>query len=79
MWPVILSLSLNSVRVHHGSLSGILITGIAGGAVIPLIIGWLGDLFNLKTGMAFLYLSFSYVFSVGIWQNHWCRTKCFHL
>jgi fucose permease len=77
MWPVILSLALNSIRQHHGSLSGILITGIAGGAIVPLIIGGLGDLFGLRFGMFFLYLSFGYVFSVGIWAKPFVQNKLF--
>ena len=77
MWPVILSLALNSIKQHHGSLSGILITGIAGGAIVPLIIGGLGDLFGLRFGMFFLYLSFGYVFSVGIWAKPFVQNKLF--
>ena len=75
MWPVILSLALNSIKEHHGSLSGILITGIAGGAVVPLIIGWLGDLMGLKFGMTFLYLSFGYVLSIGLWARPFVQNK----
>lgn len=77
MWPIILSLALNSIREHHGSLSGILITGIAGGAVIPLIIGWLGDLIGLKYGMSFLYISFGYVLSIGIWAKPLVKNRIF--
>lgn len=77
MWPIILSLALNSIRQHHGSLSGILITGIAGGAVIPLIIGGLGDLMGLKVGMGFLYFSFGYVLSIGIWARPFVQNKIF--
>ena len=77
MWPILLSLALNSVKEHHGSLSGILITGIAGGAVVPLIIGWLGDLLSLKLGMSFLYFSFGYVFSAGIWARPLVQNKVF--
>ena len=77
MWPIVLYLALNSVKEHHGSLSGILITGIAGGAVVPLIIGWLGDILNLKYGMSFLYVSFGYVFSVGIWARPLVQNKVF--
>ncbi|MDX1618145.1 MAG: sugar MFS transporter [Balneolaceae bacterium] len=69
MWPVIFSLALNSVTEHHGSFSGILVTGIVGGAVIPLVIGSLGDLFGLRYGMLFLYLSFGYILSVGFWAE----------
>ena len=52
----------NSVAEHHGSFAGILSTGIMGGAVVPLIIGRIGDHFGLRTGVAFLYVTFACVF-----------------
>jgi MFS transporter, FHS family, L-fucose permease len=69
MWPVISSLALNSVAQYHGSFSGILCTGIMGGAVVPVIIGRLGDHFGLRMGMCFLYFTFSCVLSVGFWAR----------
>jgi FHS family L-fucose permease-like MFS transporter len=69
MWSIIFSLALNSVEKHHGSFSGILCTGIIGGAIIPLIIGWLGDLFGLRFGMMFLYLSLGYILIIGFWAK----------
>jgi len=69
MWSVIFSLALNSVKKHHGSFSGILCTGIIGGAIVPLIIGWLGDLFGLRLGMTFLYLTLGYILSIGLWSK----------
>ncbi|MEO6188648.1 MAG: MFS transporter [Ginsengibacter sp.] len=79
MYPVIFSLALNSVKEHHGSFSGILITGIIGGAVIPLIIGWIGDMFGLKTGMYFLYLTLAYILSVGFWARPLITNKTINL
>ena len=69
MWSIIISLALNSVAEHHGSLSGILVSGIAGGAVIPLIVGALGDLVGLRGGMFFLYISLGYILSIGFWAK----------
>jgi FHS family L-fucose permease-like MFS transporter len=69
MWSIIFSLALNSVERHHGSFSGILCTGIIGGAIVPLIIGWLGDLFGLRFGMMFLYLSLGYILIIGFWAK----------
>jgi len=69
MWSVIFSLALNSVEKHHGSFSGILCTGIVGGAFVPLIIGGLGDLFGLKIGMMFLYVTLGYILSIGFWAK----------
>jgi len=69
MYPVIFSLALNSVPRHHGTFSGILCTGIAGGAVVPLLIGQLGDIFGLRFGMTFMYITIGYMFSIGIWAK----------
>jgi fucose permease len=69
MWPILVSLGLNSVSEHHGSFAGILSTGIMGGAVVPLIIGRIGDHFGLRGGMAFLYVTFGCVLSVGFWSK----------
>jgi len=69
MWPIIFSLALNSVSSHHGSFSGILCTGIIGGALVPLAIGRLGDLFGLRHGMLILYLTLGYILSIGLWAR----------
>jgi fucose permease len=69
MWPILVSLGLNSVAEHHGSLGGILSSGIMGGAVVPLIIGLIGDHFGLRAGVTFLYLTIGCVLSVGFWAN----------
>jgi fucose permease len=69
MWPTVISLALNSVSEHHGSFAGILCTGIMGGAVVPLMIGRLGDFAGLRLGMMFLYITFGCVLSVGLWSH----------
>ena len=69
MYPIIFSLALNSVSEHHGSFAGIMVTGIIGGAIGPLIIGGLGDALGLRTGMFFLYVTLGYILSVGFWAK----------
>lgn len=69
MWPTVISLGLNSVKEHHGSFAGILCTGIVGGAVVPLIIGKIGDTVGLRWGMLVLYLTFGCVLSLGLWAK----------
>jgi fucose permease len=75
MYPIIFSLALNSLEEHHGAFSGILLTGIIGGAVIPLIIGAIGDRFGLRTGMFFLYITLGYILSVGFWAKPIIKNK----
>ena len=69
MWSIIFSLGLNSVKEHHGALSGILCTGISGGAVIPLIVGMIGDSFGLRSGMYFLFIPLAFILSIGFWAK----------
>ncbi len=69
MYPIIFSLALNSLEEHHGAFSGILLTGVTGAAIIPLIIGWIGDHLGLRTGMFFLYITLGYVLSIGFWAK----------
>jgi fucose permease len=75
MYPIIFSLALNSVKEHHGSFSGIIVTGIIGGAIVPLIIGWLGDKLGLRNGMLFLYLTMGYILSIGFWAKPIIKNK----
>jgi len=69
MWPILVSLALNSVAEHHGAFAGILSTGIMGGAVVPLIIGRIADHFGLRTGLSLLYVTFGCVLTVGFWAK----------
>jgi fucose permease len=69
MWPILVSLALNSISEYHGSFAGILSTGIVGGAIVPVIIGRIGDVFGLRAGLMFLYLTFGCVLSVGFWAR----------
>ncbi|HJZ41511.1 MAG TPA: sugar MFS transporter [Bacteroidales bacterium] len=69
MYPVIFSLALNSVPKHHGTFAGILCTGIAGGALVPLLIGGLAELIGLRLAMFFIFVTLAYIFSIGIWAN----------
>jgi FHS family L-fucose permease-like MFS transporter len=69
MWSIIFSLALNSLDKHHGSFSGILCTGIIGGAIVPLVIGWLGDTVGLRYGMMFIYITLAYILTIGIWAR----------
>ncbi|MFT0714811.1 MFS transporter [Flagellimonas lutimaris] len=79
MYSIIFSLALNSVREHHGSLSGILCTGIAGGAVIPFIVGGLGELMSLKSGMFFLMIPLTFILTIGFWAKPLVNNKTISL
>lgn len=69
MYPVIISLGLNSVAKHHGSFAGILMSGIMGGAVVQLLIGIISDQASLAIGMLINVLALAFIFSIGVWAR----------
>ncbi len=75
MWSIIFSLALNSLERFHGAFSGVLCTGVVGGAVVPLVIGALGDWLGLRAGMMILYLTLGYILSIGIWARPLVKNK----
>jgi len=79
MYPIIISLALNSVSKHHGSFAGILMTGIMGGAVVQLLIGFISDLTSLKTGMLLVFVALGYIFSISIWAKPIIKNKTISL
>jgi fucose permease len=75
MWSIIFSLALNSVAEHHGSFTGILCTGILGGALLPLAIGWLGDNIGLRDAMFLILLLLAYIISISFWARPLTRNE----
>lgn len=75
MFSVIFSLALNSEEKHHGVFSGILCTGIFGGALVPFIIGWIGDHIGLRLAMLFLFITLSYILSISFFAKPLVKNK----
>jgi MFS transporter, FHS family, L-fucose permease len=75
MWSIVFSLALNSLKDNHGAFSGILCSGIIGGAVVPLIVGVLGDAIGLRGGMSFVFITLTYIFSISFWAKPLIKNK----
>jgi len=75
MYPVIISLALNSVKEHHGAFAGILMSGIMGGAVVQVLIGFISDATSLKVGMSFVFVALLYVLSISFWAKPIVKNK----
>jgi FHS family L-fucose permease-like MFS transporter len=75
MYSIIFSFGLNSVDRYHGAMSGILCTGILGGAVVPLLVGLLGDWFGLRIGLLSVFVTLGYILSVCFWARPLVRNE----
>lgn len=69
MYSIVFSLALNSTDENHGAFSGIICTGIFGGSLIPLMVGAIGDIFELKIGMSFIIIPIIYLFVMSLWAK----------
>ncbi|MBZ0097718.1 MAG: glucose/galactose MFS transporter, partial [Taibaiella sp.] len=67
MWPAIWPMSLKGLGKFTKRGAAFLIMGIAGGAVLPLVYGWLGDRSNLQTAYWIMIPCYLYIlyFSVS--------------
>ena len=75
MFSIIFSLALNSATCHHGALSGILCTRILGGALVPLLVGMIGDHYGLRVAMTAVFVTLGFILSVCTWARPLVRNQ----
>jgi MFS transporter, FHS family, L-fucose permease len=75
MWSIIFSLALNSVSRYHGALSGILCTGITGGAIVPFLVGVLGDHLGLRVALLTVFVTLGFILSIAWWARPLIRNQ----
>lgn len=61
VFSIIFSAALKKLPEHANEISGLMIMGVAGGAVIPLIMGITSDSFGQTGGMAILLVAMTYL------------------
>ena len=61
VFSIIFSAALKKLPEQANEISGLMIMGVAGGAVLPLIMGITADLFGQTAGMAIILIAFSYL------------------
>jgi len=69
VWPAIWPLALKGLGSFTKTGSSLLIMGIAGGAVIPVIYGRLADVFNLQQAYAVLIPCYCIIFYFANWGH----------
>ncbi len=63
---LIFSGTINSFEEDHGTISGILCTAILGGALVPPVVGWVGDHFGMHAAILVPAFCFAYVFLLSL-------------
>ena len=61
MWPAIWPLAIHDLGDHTEFASALLVMAIVGGAVMPLIYGWIADVVNPHDAYALLFVCYAYI------------------
>jgi MFS transporter, FHS family, L-fucose permease len=67
IWPLVFSIAVEKYPARSNEISGLMMMAISGGAVIPLLVGWVSDLTNMAIGMTVLLVCMIYLFSVSVY------------
>jgi MFS transporter, FHS family, L-fucose permease len=68
IWPLVFSIAVEKYPARKNEISGLMMMAISGGAVIPLLIGWVSDISNVAIGMSILIVCMIYLFSVSVYS-----------
>jgi fucose permease len=67
IWPLVFSIAVEKYPERTNEISGLMMMAISGGAVIPLLVGWLSDIAGIATGMTVLIACMVYLWAVSIY------------
>ncbi len=67
IWPLVFSIAVEKFPDRNNEISGLVMMAISGGAVIPLLIGWISDLSSIAWGMSILVLCMIYLWAVSLY------------
>jgi fucose permease len=66
IWPLVFSLAVQRYPDRSNEISGLMMMAISGGAVIPLLVGWVSDISNVAVGMSVLIACMVYLLIVSL-------------
>jgi FHS family L-fucose permease-like MFS transporter len=67
IWPLVFSIAVEKYPSRSNEISGLMMMAISGGAVIPLLVGWVSDMTSMILGMSVLILCFIYLLGVSLY------------
>ena len=68
IFPLVFSITVEKYPTRSNEISGLMMMAISGGAVIPLLIGWVSDMSNVAIGMSILIVCMIYLLFVSLYS-----------
>ncbi len=67
IWPLVFSIAVEKYPERSNEISGLMMMAISGGAVIPLLVGWISDMRSIALGMTLLLACMIYLWAVSLY------------
>lgn len=67
IWPLVFSITVGKYPERNNEISGLMMMAISGGAVVPLLIGYLSDISSIAIGMTVLVACMVYLWVVSLY------------
>ena len=67
IWPLVFSITVEKYPDRNNEISGLMMMAISGGAVIPLLVGYLSDVSSIAVGMSVLIACMVYLAAVSVY------------
>lgn len=67
IWPLVFSIAVEKYPDRNNEISGLMMMAISGGAVIPLLVGYLSDVSSIAVGMSVLIACMVYLAAVSVY------------
>jgi fucose permease len=67
IWPLVFSIAVGKYPARSNEISGLMMMAISGGAVIPLLVGWISDISSVAIGMTILIACMIYLWVVSLY------------
>ncbi len=67
IWPLVFSIAVEKYPTRSNEISGLMMMAIFGGAIIPLLVGWISDISRIQIGMIVLVACMIYLWAVSIY------------
>jgi fucose permease len=67
IWPLVFSIAVEKYPTRTNEISGLVMMAISGGAVIPLLVGWISDMSTMAIGMTVLIACMIYLWAISMY------------
>jgi FHS family L-fucose permease-like MFS transporter len=69
IFPLVFSITIDAMPERSNEISGLMVTAIIGGAIVPVIFGAVADIFSLMAGFVVTLVCIGYIFGLSFYKR----------